>query len=90
MILPIELELVASFHEHDNDTVTLESLTFEGCSQNLLPFMSDEKKAEAQALLEEAWQDAAIAKVERLLEKRAMRGDFLRDQARDDRLTGDA
>ncbi len=73
MKLFIELELEASYHEHDNDTVTLESLTFEGCSQNLLPFMSDEKKAEAQALLEDAWQDAAIAKVERLIEQRQIR-----------------
>lgn len=73
MKLFIELELEADYHEHDNDTVTLERLTFPDCCQNLLTFMNDAQKAQAQALLEEAWQDAAIAKVERLIEKRQIR-----------------
>ncbi len=88
MKLTIELELEASYHEHDNGSVTLETLSFPNCTQNLLQFMTDAQKAQAQALLEEAREDDAIKKVERLLEKRAMRGDWLRDQARDDGMTG--
>jgi hypothetical protein len=73
MKLNIELELVADYHEDDNDRVTLTSLSFPDCSQNLMVFMSPEKIEEAQEALREAVQDAAIAKVERLLEQRGAR-----------------
>jgi hypothetical protein len=73
MKLNIELELVADYHEDDNDRVTLTSLSFPDCSQNLMVFMSPEKIEEAQQALIEAVQDAAIYKVEQLLEQRGAR-----------------
>jgi hypothetical protein len=73
MKLNFELELVADYHESCDDKITLTSLSFPGSRINLLPYLSPTEKARAWQELREAVQDAAIAKVERLLEQRGAR-----------------
>jgi hypothetical protein len=84
MKICIEVELIPEYHESDS-TVKLEGLRFPGCSQNVLIFMSTAEQARAQQLLEEAVQDSAIERVERLLERKAMKGDVVRDLRKDER-----
>jgi hypothetical protein len=73
MELHIEVKLVAEYDEDCDGNATLTALRFPSCTQNVLIFMSPAEQQTAQESLVEAVQDAAIAKVERLLEQRGAR-----------------
>jgi len=72
MKLNLEVELIPEWDEI-NDDVVLTALRFPGCNQNVLIFLSTAEQKEAQEALESAVQDAAIARVEMLLERRGPR-----------------
>jgi hypothetical protein len=75
----IELELEATHHEFDNGTVRLETLTFPGCTQNLLPFMSVSEQDAAQQAVEDEVEKATTDKLEKLRELKEMRCDIARE-----------
>ena len=54
MRITIELDLDATYHERDNGDLLLEVLTFPGCNQNLLPFLTANEIERAQEALP-AW-----------------------------------
>lgn len=79
MIIPIEIEFDIDVHEYDDGRVAIEAIRFPGCTQNLMQFMAIHEQDQAQQAVEDAHEKAAIEKVERLLEKKAMRADIARE-----------
>jgi hypothetical protein len=83
MILTIEIDLDVDYHESNDNQVTLVSACFPGLTQNILQFLSTNEQDLLQQALEEAYHQAAIDKVEALLERKAMAGDARREMARE-------
>jgi len=79
MKIYIELELEATHHEFDNGTVRLETLTFPGCNQNLLPFMSVAEQDQAQQAVEDEVEKTGADKLAKLRELKEMRCDIARE-----------
>jgi hypothetical protein len=75
----IEVDFDVEFHEYDNGTVRLEVLRFVGHQQNVLQYLSPSEQDAAQQALEDEVEKAAIDKVQRLLEQKAMRADIARE-----------
>jgi len=90
MRITIELDLDATYHERDNGDLLLEVLTFPGCNQNLLPFLSVNEQQRAQEALREQHDTKLMLAAQEAAERREMAGDFRREQFRDDKMTGDA
>jgi len=89
MKITVELDLDATYHERDNGDLLLEVLTFPGCNQNLLPFLSVNEQQRAQEALTEQHDTKLILAAQEAAERREMAGDARRERMRDDRLTGD-
>ena len=83
MRLFIENEFDVTTHEFDDGRIEVTEIRFVGCNQNLMPFMSKLAIAQAQARAEDTQEQAAIAKVELLLERKAMACDSRREIARE-------
>ena len=81
MKLHLEMEYEVSHYEHGNGLVTLESVRFPGCTQNLMPFMTTVDLIKAQAELECAVESAAIDKVITLCERKDVEADYRREIA---------
>ena len=77
----IEVDFEADYHESDMGVVSLQGLRFVGHQQNILHYLSTSEQDAAQQALEEEYEKAAIAKVERLREHKAMAGDRHRELA---------
>jgi hypothetical protein len=90
MKITVELDLDATFHERDNGDLLLEVLTFPGCNQNLLPFLSVNEQQRAQEALREQCDTKLMLASQEAAERREMAGDARRERLRDDRLSGDA
>lgn len=79
----LELELDAVYHEYDNDRIELNELRIPGSDQNILWQLSDAIRAQAQINTEESVSKELEDKLQRIRERREMRGDYLREIARD-------
>lgn len=79
----IEVDFDADYHESDNGTVSLQGLRFVGHQQNILQYLSKSEQDAAQQALEDEVEKAAVDKVQRLLEKKAMRADIARECQRE-------
>ena len=100
MKITVELDLDATYHERDNGDLLLEVLTFPGCNQNLLPFLSVNEQQRAQEALreqqraQEALREQHDTKLmlasQEAAERRQVAGDARRERLRDDKMTGDA
>ena len=88
MKITVELDLDATYHERDNGDLLLEVLTFPGCNQNLLPFLTANEIERAQEALTEQHDTKLMLAAQEAAERRAMVGDFKRDQIKDDMLYG--
>jgi hypothetical protein len=86
MRITVELDLDATFYESDKG-VKLEVLSFPGCGQNLLPFMTPNEIERAQEALEEQHDTKLMLKAQEAAERRQVAGDFRREQIRDDKMT---
>lgn len=83
MILTIEVDFDVDYNETCDNQVSLKSVCFPGLSQNILQFLSVTEQDNLQQALEDQYHQAAIDKVQRLLERKAMSGDARREIARD-------
>lgn len=79
----LELDLEATHHEFDNGTVKVETVTFPGCSQNLLPFMSVTEQDQAQQAVEDAVEKALIDKALAIRDRKDMMADNRREYLAD-------
>ena len=89
MRITIELDLDATYHERDNGDLLLEVLTFPGCNQNLLPFLSVNEQQRAQEALREQHDTKLMLASQDAAERREMAGDARRERMRDDKMTRD-
>lgn len=83
MKITIEVEFEADCHVSGDDKVTLQALRFPGCVQNLLPYLSPVEQVKAQAELECAVENLAMATADAIRERREMAGDYRREIARE-------
>ena len=88
MRITIELDLDATYHERDNGDLLLEVLTFPGCNQNLLPFLSVNEQQRAQEALREQHDTKLMLASQDAAERRQVAGDARRERLRDDKITG--
>jgi len=80
----VECEFEVDYHEYNNNGhVKLETLTFPGCTQNLLPFMSESEQALAQQFTEDEVAKLLEAELAALRERKEMRADIARDFQRE-------
>jgi Zn/Cd-binding protein ZinT len=86
MRITVELDLDATFYESDKG-VKLEMLCFQGCTQNIMPYLTDNELARAQEALEEQHDTKLMLKAQEAAERRQVAGDFRREQIRDDKMT---
>lgn len=84
MKITIELELEAKHHEYDDGRVEIYELTFVGCNQNLLPFLSISEQDAAQQAVEDEVEKALEEKHARIRERKEMRGDIAREFQREE------
>ena len=85
MKITVELDLDATYHERDNGDLLLEVLTFPGCNQNLLPFLSVNEQQRAQEALREQHDTKLMLASQDAAERRQVAGDIRREQLRDER-----
>jgi hypothetical protein len=83
MLLTLEIDLNVDYHETGDNKVSLLSACFPGFTQNILQFLSVNEQDNLQQALEDAYHQAAIDKVEALLERKAMAGDARREIAKE-------
>ena len=89
MKITVELDLDATYHERDNGDLLLEVLTFPGCNQNLLPFLSVNEQQRAQEALTEQHDTKLMLAAQDAAERREIAREDRRDRLRDDKMTGD-
>jgi len=83
MILTIEIDLDVDYNESCDNQVSLKSACFPGNTQNILQFLSVSEQDNLQQALEDAYQQAAIDKVEALIQRKEMACDNRRDMVRE-------
>jgi len=89
MKITVELDLDATYHERDNGDLLLEVLTFPGCNQNLLPFLTANEVERAQEALTEQHDTKLMIAARDAAARRQVAGDARRERLRDDKMTGD-
>lgn len=82
MKIHLELELEVDVVEKQ-DRVIIDAIRFPGCEQNLMPFMSVTELDQAQQAVEDEVEKETAIKLHKIRERKEMRGDHLREMARD-------
>jgi len=86
MLLEIPLTLEITYSTDDNDRVNIQLIRFPCAAHNLVPWLNADDLANAHVLLQDAVDDAALAKAQAIIERHQLRGDAMRDAQKDNKL----